>query len=429
VLRTGHFGEYRASAPTRGVTYLPTTSYIEMGEWSLPAARADTFADLVAQEKAAGRWDAHKPFLRGAIWRNFLSRYPEANWMHKRMTALSARLDAIPSVRRPPGAHDLLHRAQANDAYWHGLFGGLYLPHLRRAVWNAIAALEHALDAVAARPAIESVDADLDGVDETFVRSASLQAVIRHDADAALIELTHYPLAHNFGDTLTRQREHYHRKLDAQAHAAPAGHDGIASAHDRVAFRQPITPDDARPDTRRRSLLRDAFVRGPGAAPTPPQWRSVDATGFEADVPGGRLSKRYEVDGDLLRARWRLEAAPGATPEAARLLITLDVAMPSCDGFLGRVVQGAGAILGGFGTETRIDIADAVTLEDGVLGGRLSVFTNVGARWRLAPVHSVSQSEAGFEKIMQSLCIEIDVPIVAASTDCVVTLMPGRDGN
>ena len=38
--------------------------------------------------------------------------------------------------RRRRGAHGLrdLYKGQCNDPYWHGVFGGLYLPHLREAV-------------------------------------------------------------------------------------------------------------------------------------------------------------------------------------------------------------------------------------------------------------------------------------------------------
>jgi hypothetical protein len=58
------------------------------------------YAEL-ASEKAAGRGD--RPFLRGGIWRNFLTRYPEANWMHKRMLALSAAWPPCPDLVRQAG--------------------------------------------------------------------------------------------------------------------------------------------------------------------------------------------------------------------------------------------------------------------------------------------------------------------------------------
>ena len=145
-IRTGLYRDYHRDARTRGVVYLPTTSYIEMNEWTLPAEEANEFADLVRNSKNAGLFDRQKAFLRGGIWKNFFSRYPESNWMHKRMLQLSARFNALPEKRKTVSLRRELYDAQANDAYWHGLFGGLYLPHLRRAVYRAMVALERELD-------------------------------------------------------------------------------------------------------------------------------------------------------------------------------------------------------------------------------------------------------------------------------------------
>jgi alpha-amylase/alpha-mannosidase (GH57 family) len=92
-VKTETFHEFHTKHRTRGIVYLPTTSYIEMNEWTLPAPSAAEFAKLVKREKSDGTFERHKPFVRGGIWKNFLSRYPEANWMHKRMCALSRRFD------------------------------------------------------------------------------------------------------------------------------------------------------------------------------------------------------------------------------------------------------------------------------------------------------------------------------------------------
>jgi len=75
--------------------------------------------------------------VRGTLWRNFLVRYPESNRMHKKMLALSALHRALAPGRGSRkvdlvAARRAIGRAQCNDAYWHGVFGGLYLPHLRR---------------------------------------------------------------------------------------------------------------------------------------------------------------------------------------------------------------------------------------------------------------------------------------------------------
>ena len=70
-IRTSTYADFHAQQVTRGVVYLPTTSYIEMNEWTLPATAAATYADLLAREKQAGRLDQVKPFTRagsGAIF-------------------------------------------------------------------------------------------------------------------------------------------------------------------------------------------------------------------------------------------------------------------------------------------------------------------------------------------------------------------------
>ncbi len=265
LIRTETYRDFHARGTTRGIIYLPTTSYIEMNEWTLPPAAAAAYDALVAREKQAGSYERSKPFVRGGIWKNFFMRYPEANWMHKRMLGLSERLAALPPGGRTAALTEQLYRAQANDAYWHGLFGGLYLPHLRREVWRNLIALEAALDAAAPRPPLVAADADLDGTRELFLANADLQAVLKLDEHAAACELDAYRLAQNFGDVLTQRAEHYYRKLAAAPQAA--GGAGIASAHDRIAFKDAIDPADILPDARLRRLFLDAWQRPDGKPP------------------------------------------------------------------------------------------------------------------------------------------------------------------
>ncbi len=398
LIRTGHYGEFRSANRTRGIVYLPTTSYIEMNEWTLPAHAARTYRGLVEQEKHGGRYEARKPFLRGGIWRNFFMRYPESNWMHKRMLEVSARLAALPAAQRTADMQEQLHRAQANDAYWHGLFGGLYLPHLRRAVWNNLLALEASLDRVAKRPAHEQGDVDHDGHVEVFLRDGPLQAVIQDDGDACVVELSHYGLAHNFGDTLRHYEEGYHDKLLAARaqHADRGDGGGIASAHDRVAFRHRIEASDLEADTRPRGMFEDCWFGGDAS------WRPVNnyaetATAtFAAELGEGRLEKSYALEGSTLTARYRARNLRG------RVEIRVNLAMPSCDGYAGRYVLADGSVPCGFGQLLELPEAARLTLEDGVLGGALTLGVNPPLPLTARPHHTVSQSEAGFEKIMQA---------------------------
>ncbi len=250
------FSDYHASATTRGVVYLPTTSYIEMNEWTLPIDAANRFSALVQKVKNAGQYDSNKAFLRGGIWRNFMTRYPESNWMHKRMLGLSNRYAALSEPDKTIEMRDALFEAQANDAYWHGLFGGLYLPHLRRAVYGALVKLEALLDAVAPRSSLVSCDTDMDGHVESFLQNGILQAVVRNDGLADICELDSYLLNHNFGDTLTRQKEHYHQKVMLNQ-SSTSNVEGIDNPHERISFKHAILPEDMVFDSFRRSLFID----------------------------------------------------------------------------------------------------------------------------------------------------------------------------
>jgi 4-alpha-glucanotransferase len=403
-IRTATYADFHAREATRGIVYLPTTSYSEMNEWTLPMPAAGIYSALLASEKAAGRGDLHRPFLRGGIWRNFLSRYPEANWMHKRMLGLSARLAEIP---HPPQALvDALYRAQANDAYWHGLFGGLYLPHLRRAVWHNIVALEAELDALCPRPAIAAVDLDFDGKTELFAKTADLQIVIRDDGLAAVHELSSYRLNHNFGDTLRRYHEHYHDKIGKEATEHQG--EGIASAHDVIRFKHPVWPEDIVPDVLPRAIFLDE-LDGDDLS----DYALIDSSALRFVRPG--ISKNYTISGSTAAITWQFTGLAGH-----RFSTSFNLAMPSCDGFLGRYVLADGSIPGGFGQPLDLDAANSLTLEDGVLGGSIQLKTSISAEILGRPQQTVSQSEAGFEKIMQA--VELRLNWVIPGDHCTLQL-------
>ena len=74
--------------------------------------------------------------------------------MHKRMVMVSRKvheaLDAQ-GTKSSDGAVrmlDHLYQSQCNDSYWHGVFGGLYLPHLRSAVYEHLIQAEVLADTV-----------------------------------------------------------------------------------------------------------------------------------------------------------------------------------------------------------------------------------------------------------------------------------------
>jgi hypothetical protein len=377
-----------------------------MNEWSLPADAAKSYAALIAQVRTAGDLDSHKPFLRGGIWKNFLVRYPEANWMHKRMLALSARMAALPEEPDSDALRTLLYGAQANDAYWHGLFGGLYLPHLRRAVYRNLVTLEASLDARQPRPPTARSDLDCDGNDELFLLNGQLQVVLKLDGSAAIAEFDDYQLRQNFGDTLRRHSEHYHRLISrAPQEAAQEG--GIASAHDRLSFKEVFGADDIRPDAEPQFMLRDSIVTRGGKLLGLNSYREVaqselhPSAVFAADVSGGRAIKELSLADRALTACYRLDGLTGGEFQTR-----LALAMPCCNGVAGRYIV-SGQIAGGFGQAFEWPGTAEVLLEDLFLRGRITLTAEPPAHVTVRPYHTISQSEGGLERIMQAVTVVV----------------------
>ena len=109
------------------------------------------------------------------------------------------------------------------------------------------------------------------------------------------------------------------------------------------------------------------------------------------------------MEGDALCVSFRVEGArPPATIETE-----INLALPSCDGYGGRYVLADGSVPGGFGEALELASMQRITLDDSELNGALQIETSQPVRLEARPHRTVSQSEAGFEKIMQAVCITL----------------------
>lgn len=213
-----HLGAYAIRERPLGRIYLSCSSYREMDEWSLPAEAMAEYGKVVERLKNAPEGEQVRRFLKGGFWRNFFAKYPESNDMHKRVLHLREK---IGNEERPPVPknHDPLHylyRAQCNDAYWHGVFGGLYLPHLRHAIYENLIKAETLYDQQM-HPEQEWVDLeklDLNGDGDEEVILKNPEAVLLFSSrGGTLLEMDDRSKAFNILGTLTRRKEAYHQKL------------------------------------------------------------------------------------------------------------------------------------------------------------------------------------------------------------------------
>jgi len=226
-IQTMHYSEYYEQERTRGIAYLPNVSYYEMGEWSL---RADDTLKLEAFKAEMGHERYEKEgvkFLKGGIWKNFFVKYEESNRIHKRTLELSKVREDV----KKPAFEKALYKAQTNDALWHGVFGGLYLPNLRDNAYRYLIEAENVR--YGKKSVLVSDQNELDGHDK--IKAVTPEYIFRFDGahGGQLVEFDMRKACFNWQNTLTRRKEAYHQRLleDKPREEFPAAEEGIDTIH------------------------------------------------------------------------------------------------------------------------------------------------------------------------------------------------------
>ncbi|HZR41499.1 MAG TPA: alpha-amylase/4-alpha-glucanotransferase domain-containing protein [Ktedonobacteraceae bacterium] len=274
-LHTTPLGEYARNYPARGRIYIPTSSYIEMTEWALPPEKAYQFGKILHQLEHAKRDDILQ-FMRGGFWRYFLVRYPEVNTQHKKMLRVHERVYAAGATEEV-GLVDLW-KSQANDTYWHGLFGGIYMAHVRSAIYHHLIKAENAADLAlfGTQPwqRYELTDFDRDTQDELIIESDQQNLYIDLQHGGTIFEWDLRRSAHNMTGVMTRREESYHqtvreheqerRRIAKAAQATALGETQKESApgspHTTVRTKEPDLDRYLILDRYRRNSLIDHFL-------------------------------------------------------------------------------------------------------------------------------------------------------------------------
>ena len=219
---------------------LPAASYSEMMEWALPTPARRRYHSLVDEISAH---PTAKPFFHGGTWRSFFTKYPESNLLHKKMLQVSGKIRELEASSPVPpddsfrlSFHDAeteLFRGQCNDAYWHGVFGGLYTPHLRTALWQSLVKADtiadHLLHASPRFSSAVCADLDADGQDEVCLSSGRCSALFKPSDGGTLCSLDCRSTQTTLINSIARREEAYHARLmDA------GGSHGVASIHEQT---------------------------------------------------------------------------------------------------------------------------------------------------------------------------------------------------
>jgi alpha-amylase len=380
-----------------------------MQEWSLPPAMQARHREAARALNAEFGETAHD-LLRGGHWRNFQSRYPESNRLHKRMLRASARLARAERSGDAGWSEARTHlwRAQCNCPYWHGVFGGLYLPHLRSAVGSELIAAE---SWNVAEPRLELGDLDLDGAPDALLETPGWAAWIGARG-GSLWAFDDRRARWNWGDTVAQRHEFYHRDLAA---AEVGGGEG-ATIHAGVRLKEPglIATLEAY-DPRGRESFRDRWVDAEGehdlgerAYTLRPEAQAVVLALAAPDTPA--IEKRFAIGaGGDLEVRYTLR-----TGRVLRgtLVVEMNLALHVPDA-PDRWIE-----VGGAKADPPAPVARAehervsrVAFVDDWAGRRLTVVTDRPATLRRAPVETVSLSEGGAERVFQGVEARWSFPV------------------
>jgi alpha-amylase len=424
-----------------GRVYVPTGSYVEMTEWALPPKESVVFSEVLHRAIDERRPEAR--FLHGGFWRNFQVRYREINDLHKQMLRASAAVDEMPEGPARTRARDHLYQGQSNDCFWHGLFGGIYISHMRLATYEHLIAAEDLADAaLGAWSRSELADLDLDGRDEALLESAGQVVTVKLDDGAGIGSWDVRATRHALTAVLRRRPEASHERLRAHDAAVRAGRDdeskGTTSIHELVHSKEPNLAGRLVYDDHER---RSGLVRFLGRDTTPADLAAARehelgdflAAPFElVELVAGRLVvardgtvattagpapvrvvKTLTLGGDRLAPTLRLDVDVenrSAGPVDARLGLEWSTTMLGGGGNPAAWWESGGDRVG---HDTAGSVADVTAIAQGNeyigIAVRSDFDPQADAWW--FPIETISMSEAGFERVYQGSCLLVSWPI------------------
>ena len=424
-----------------GRIYLPDASYREMTEWALPTEKQTHYRNLVTANEQRHDWHAMRQFIRAGFWRNFLVKYPEANEMYARMIQISRRLEDISATTVPGPATQLvnearreLYRGQCNCPYWHGAFGGLYLPHLRNAIYGSLISADSLLERAAGRRGrwvdIQADDYNLDARKEIRLSGDRLIAFLAPGKGGHLYELDSRQIRTNLLATLNRRAEPYHDRIRENASQATnnSGGGGV-DPNGGIRFKQPNLDQKLQYDPWPRKSLVDHFLQ-PGLT----HESFIKGQGQLGDFAEGVYLSRIRRSDERVEAiQWRegkmgpfqvkvsktvaLASRQGGSLEVTYVLENLPAGLPIHFGvefnFAAMAAQANdryyydehGQNLGPLESQHATAPLSRIGLVDEWLGLDVSLEVDQPASFWTQPIQTVSQSESGFELVHQSCSV------------------------
>ena len=359
-----------------------------------------------------------------------------------------------------------LMMGQCNDAYWHGLFGGLYFPFLRAEVYKQLINADRSMDELAPLLGAWTDDFDLDGRDEWTARTMDQMVVVKPHEGGCVYLWEDHGLKLNLTDVLTRREEAYHDRVKAAATAPDdpevqepldasetdetdeadevrrtidEAEEAPATIHDIETCKEEGLHERLLYDDNPRMLGRtfvvagepdaESFRRGTfeevgavsradfepistAAGPEARSHRIALTADLGAELGGGTIHKSFAVAADGVSIEgcfWLEDAGEKGPVDDLSFCVELNLTINALDEHR-RIRFGDGEVLPVDGQRTA-DGERSLIIEDVLRPCSLRLESDLPARMSVYPVETVSASESGFERIFQGICVTLGVPM------------------
>jgi hypothetical protein len=328
-------------------------------------------------------------------------------------------------------ARDLLLRAQCNDAYWHGIFGGLYAPHLRTELWRNLIRAEAIADRLtvgALLPRVELLDYDADGAHEHLFTAPEYQALLKPTDGGTLAAFDFRPAGATLINSIQRRPEAYHARLRDAAKVAVPG--SVSSIHEQTLAKEPGLERFLRYDRWARHCFRVLLFE---PARTQAEYETLELQEDPGFAGGAYHVKSSSANDVQLIREDELRATAKGEPAAPRLSLAKRFSFgPAPNGCevgceIGLRLKHSLAKPIAVGIESVINLlapaepdrffetpkgqqnlrfsgvlpGPLLRMEDGWQRVRITLHAPGAKEFWVAPIETVSESEEGFERVYQ----------------------------
>jgi 4-alpha-glucanotransferase len=404
-LETLTYSEIAQFGVTHDVGVLQPASYCEMDEWS------------------------------GGDFANFMKKYPESGRMHSRMLDVSEKIsckniqnEQLNSRKNPRGAQTELFKAQTNCPYWHGTFGGVYLPHLRAGIYSHIIRAEKILEAsdrAEGSPVFCAEKTRDKDTGESILGNRYLKVYIDSSKGAEIGEIDLKEREVNLVNSFSRRREKYHKKLQK-------GHSSVIRKARNVAIRDDTREIDVHEilgisekglnkvlayDDYRRACFITRLEQGSC------KWEKfAGGSGSKRNFFGGKYFSETSVRKDLITRRFKASGAflTSSGEKTAKVDVVKEVTLGTSSSIMvTQAVRSEMGVAGGvsFGMEfnfllwdasiikgPRVFVSDMIELTDMYSGLEVKLFMDKPRKMFTYPVYTINETERGLGKTFQGVC-------------------------